>query len=336
MERGDGNMTGKGPGKHHRKGISLSELLKMFPDDKAATDWFEEQRWGEAGKPSHCPMCGDTGNQTAVPSGKPLPYWCGACRRNFSVRTGTVMQRSRIGLQKWALGIFLWATSLKGVSSMKLHRDLGITQKSAYFMAQRLREAWTQSGRVMHGPVEADETYIGGKRRNMSNARRRELAGTGRGAVGKAAVVGLKDRDSNRVAARHVLSTGACEVQGVVRDHAEPGTMIYTDEAAVYRGMPDFGHETVNHSVSEYLRGKVHTNGMESFWALLKRGHCGTFHKISPKHLQRYVNEFATRHNLREQDTVAMMKETVAMMEGKRLTYGELIADNGLSSGARS
>ena len=324
----------KAPGKAFRKGISLPELFDMFPDDAAAERWFEEQRWGEAGKPSHCPMCGSADKLKSVPNRKPLPYWCGDCRRHFSVRTGTVMHRSKIPLRKWVIGIFEWSTSLKGVSSMKLHRDLGITQKSAYFMAQRLREAWSGTGGTFAGPVEADEAHFGGKRKNMHAAKRRKLKG--RGAVGKTAVAGIKDRATNKISARVVGNTDKDTLQGFVRDHAEPGATLYTDESGSYKGMDEYDHEAVNHSVSEYVRDQAHVNGIESYWASLRRGYHGTFHKISPKHLQRYVNEFATRHNMRSQDTIDMMSETVAGMDGKRLTYSDLIADNGLDSGARS
>ena len=326
----------KAPGKAFREGISLIELFDMFPDDATAERWFEEQRWGEAGKPSHCPMCGVTDKLRPVPARKPLPYWCGACRRHFSVRTGTVMHRSKIPLQKWVIGIYLWSISLKGVSSLRLHRDLKITQKSAYFMAQRLREAWSGTSGGMAGPVEADEAHFGGKRKNMSNAKRKELSGTGRGAVGKTAVAGIKDRATNTISARVIDNTDKNTLQGFVREHAKPGATLYTDESGSYKGMGEFRHEAVNHSVSEYVRNQAHVNGIESFWASLRRGYQGTFHKISPKHLQRYVNEFATRHNMRSQDTIDMMSETVAGMDGKRLRYSDLIADNGLDSGARS
>ena len=329
-------MAKQAPGKAYRKGLSIIELFEMFPDNATAEAWFEAQRWGEAGKPSHCPMCGITGKQSPVPARKPLPYWCGECRRHYSIRTGTIMHRSKIPLQKWAIAIYLWATSLKGVSSMKLHRELKITQKSAYFMAQRLREAWTDKAAGMSGPIEFDEVYFGGKRKNMSNAKRKELAGTGRGAVGKTAIVGAKDRRSNTVSAQVVESADRATLQQFVAETARCGAVIYTDEAAAYRGARNVEHKAVNHSAHEYVRGDVHTNGIESFWALLRRGHYGTFHKISPKHLQRYVHEFATRHNMREEDTIVMMERTVAMMEGKRLTYADLIADNGLPSGARS
>ena len=314
-------MAQNAPGKHYREGISLIELFERFPNDATAEMWFEEQRWGSG--PSYCPMCGSTEKLRPNRSRKPLPYWCGECRRHFSVRTGTVMHRSKIGLQKWAIAIYLWSVSLKGVSSMRLHRDLKITQKSAYFMAQRLREAWSDSPGGMLGPVEVDETFIGGKEKNK-HAHKKLKAG--RGAVGKAIVVGAKDRETNRVSAAVVGNTDAKTLQGFVGNNAAKGATVYTDDHGGYHGMP-FEHKTVKHSISEYVNGMAHTNGIESFWALLKRGYHGTFHHISPKHLHRYVNEFATRHNMRPKDTEAMMAETVARMVGKRLMYKELVAD---------
>ena len=202
----------KAPGKNFRKGISLIEIVEMFPDDLTAETWFEEQRWGISGAPTYCPLCGGGDRLTATKSRKPLPYWCGWCRRHFSVRSGTVMHRSHIPLRKWAIAIYLWATSLKGVSSMKLHRDLKITQKSAYFLAQRLREAWSDTGGDMTGPVEVDETYIGGKARNMHADKRAKL--TGRGGVDKTAVAGAKDRATGHVSAQVIDRTDAARVRG--------------------------------------------------------------------------------------------------------------------------
>ena len=315
-------MAGKAPGKHFREGISLIGLFQKFPDDATAEAWFEKNRWGEAGKPSHCPKCGSTERLKRVPSRKSTPYWCSACRSNFSVRVGTVMQRSHIPLQKWAIGIYLFSISLKGVSSMRLHRDLKITQKSAYFMAQRLREAWSDSPTNMAGPLEVDETFIGGKEKNKHADKKLRA---GRGPVGKTIVVGAKDRGTNRVSAAVVGNTDAKTLQHFVGERAAKGATVYTDDHGGYQGMP-FEHESVKHSISEYVNGQAHTNGIESFWATLKRGYHGTFHHISPKHLNRYVNEFATRHNMRSQDTEAMMSETVARMVGKRLMYRDLIA----------
>ena len=225
-------------------------------------------------------------------------------------------------------------TGLKGQASMKLHRDLGITQKTAWHLAHRIRETWARESGPFSGPVEADETYIGGKRKNMPNAKRKTLEG--RGTVGKAAVAGVKDRETNRVAARRVSQTDATALQGFVRENVEPGATLYTDEARAYAGMPEFTHEAVNHSAKEYVWEMAHTNGMESFWAMLKRGYQGTFHKFSEKHLDRYVREFAGRHNIRPRNTLDMMQSVAIGMAGKRLRYHDLIADNGLPSGART
>ena len=164
-------------------------------------------------------------------------------------------------------------------------------------------------------------------------AKRRELKGRG-SVVGKTAVAGVKDRETKRVSARVVGSTDGPTLQGFVAEHVASGATVYTDEARAYEGMP-FDHEAVRHSVGEYVRDQAHTNGMESFWSMLKRGYVGTFHKLSPKHLDRYVTEFAGRHNTRDRDTGDQMVGLVTGMEGKRLRYADLIADNGLESGAR-
>ncbi len=208
-------------------------------------------------------------------------------------------------------------------------------------MLHRRREAWvSELGDPFDGPLEVDETHRGGKRRNMSNAKRKELAGPGRGAVGKTAVLGAKDRASNQVRAKVIEKTDTETLVPLVEDSAAQGAAVYTDEAAAYASLPTMlngiEHEAVKHSVGEYVRGKVHTNGVESVWSMRKRAHKGTFHKISPKHLDRYVQEFAGKHNLREQDTPAQMAIVALGLSGKRLKYRELIADNGRSSGARA
>ena len=326
-------MSQAGPGKAYREAISLFDIMEKFPDDATAEAWFAEQRWGDS---PVCPYCGSE-HVLSGAAHKTMPYRCRekGCRKRFSVRTGTVMQASNLGYRKWAIALYLVMTSLKGVSSMKLHRDLKITQKSAWHLAHRLRKALDEGLDVFPGPVEADETYIGGKRKNMSNAKRKELAeqGAGRGAVGKTAVAGVKDRGRKRIRAQVVERTDKPTLQGFVTTFVQPGATIYTDEASVYEGLPN--HESVKHGVGEFVRGQIHTNGMESFWSLLKRAHMGTFHKMSPKHLDRYVTEFEGRYNIRELDTTDQLTKAARGMDGKRLTYEMLIAPNGLDSGAR-
>ena len=325
-------MAKKAPGKAHREGLTIVELMDMFPTEEAATEWFESVVWPDGER--HCGKCGST-RTSEVPNAKPMPYWCTDCRSYFSVRTGTPIARSNVPMRKWAIAIYLCLTSLKSVSSMKLSRDIGVKQATAWFMLHRIREAWAgDDDDQLDGPAEVDETYMGGKRRNMPKAKRRQLEG--RGAIGKTAVVGVKDRDTNEVRAEVVDFTDGETLKGFVREHVAPGAVLYTDEAAAYKGMPEFDHEAVNHSVGEYVDGMAHTNGIESFWSMLKRAHKGTFHKISPKHLQRYVSEFAGKHNVRDSDTIAQMRDTVARLVGRNLLYRNLIADNGLSSGARS
>ena len=183
------------------------------------------------------------------------------------------------------------------------------------------------------GPVEVDESYFGGKRRNMRAAKRKAL--TGRGASGKTAVVAMKDRPSNQIRAKVVKNVDRPTLQGFVLDNSVLDAKVYADDAVAYHKLPR-DLETVRHSVGEYVRGQAHINGVESFWATLKRAHKGVFHKLSPKHLQRYVNEFAGKHNVRDEDTLAQMVVVAAGLVGKRLMYRDLVADNGLSSGARS
>ncbi len=322
----------KAPGRSHRKGITDIELFKMFPDDAAAEKWFEEQRWPDG---RFCPHCGST-NTVECKGRKPMPYRCKDCRGHFSIKHGTVMQSSKIGLQKWAIALYVMTTGIKGTSSMKVYRKLGVSQPTAWFMMHRIREGFDVGEDLpFPGPVEVDESYFGQKRRTMSNKKRKELAGTGRGPVGKTAVAGAKDRTTNKISATVVDNTDKETLHGFVRDRVADGATVYTDEAAAYKGMP-FEHESVNHSISEYVNGMAHTNGMESFWALLKRGYHGTFHHMSPQHLDRYVREFAGRHNIRDLDTIKQMTVLAQGMVGKRLRYKDLTADNGLASGARS
>lgn len=202
-------------------------------------------------------------------------------------------------------------------------------------MLHRLRKAAETGSGLFSGPVEVDETYMGGKRANMSNAKRKALAeqDAGRGSVGKTTVVGAKDRATNQVRAQVVEHTDNVTLQGFVVDNAAPRAAVYTGEASVYEGLP-MPHDAVKHSVKEFVRGQIHTNGMESFWSMLKRGYVGVYHKMSPKHLNRYVTELQDRHDDRERDAIHQMGGIVDGMGGKRFRYRDLVEPNGLPSGA--
>ena len=216
----------KSPGRAHREGIALVALMDMFPDESAATRWFESQLWGDQRCCGHC----GSSRTREVPSGRPMPYWCSDCRSYFSVRTGTALERSHIPLRKWVIALYLELTSLKSVSSMKLHRDIGVTQTTAWFMLHRIREGWKRPEVAkFRGPVEVDETYFGGKRKNMPKSKRERL--TGRGSSGKIAVVGAKDRGTNQVAAKVVADTKAGTLQDFVTERTAEDAIVYTDDA---------------------------------------------------------------------------------------------------------
>ena len=314
-------MTQKAPGKSYRKGISLKKLMVMFSDDDKAREWIENQIWPNG---PHCPHCGSFNVQHPIRH-RTMTHRCRDCpnRPQFSLKTGTVMQGTKLGYRDWAIAIYLLSTNLKGVAAMKLHRDLEITYKSAWHLAHRLREAFASSNVVFAGPSEADEVYMGGKEKNKHAAKKKRA---GRGAVGKTAVVGIKDRATNQVRAKVVKETDAKTLQGFVQANTEDGSTVYTDDATAYKGLKDRQHESVKHSAGEYVNGMASTQGIESFWAMLKRGYHGTFHHFSEKHMDRYVAEFAGRHNIRNADTVDQMAVTAKRMAGKRLRYQDLVA----------
>ena len=227
----------------------------------------------------------------------------------------------------WALGCYYIATNLKGVSSLKLSRDLGITQKSAWHMLQRLRLALKIDDDVepFDGEVEVDESYFGGLRKNMHHSKRIRL--TGRGTAGKTAVVGIKQRSTGRIRAKVIGDTKTATLQSFVLKHTTKDATVYTDEASAYVGIPR-NHAAVHHRIGQYVNDKASTNGMESFWSMMKRGLTGTYHNISPKHLHRYVDEFSGQAEIRDMDTADQLAAMARNGIGKRLRYKDLIVNS--------
>jgi transposase-like protein len=302
--------------------ISTFELFAMYPDQESARTYLEGRLWPEGPK---CPVCGLGERITERTGGF---YRCNQCKEDFTVRTGTIFERSHVPLHKWVYAMYLLVTARKGISSMQLAKEIGITQKSAWFVLHRLREACGKDLTKLRGLIEIDETYVGGIEANKHEHKKLKA---GRGTVGKTPVLGMRERGKGgRTKAMKLANTDAQTIQDVIVQNVEVGSTLHTDEHGAYRDMGGlfFSHESVNHSQGEFVRDGVTTNSIESVFAVLKRGLIGVYHHASAKHLGRYVDEFAFRLNEGNvaRHTLQRLDSFVSGVAGKRLTYKTLIA----------
>ena len=299
--------------------LSLFQLSAMFPTVESAVRYFEGIRW--KGSPT-CTKCDRAEKITAQK--KVGTYWCGSCRAYFTVFTNTPLERNKIDARKWLFAAYLVLTARKGISSYQLSKELAVQQRTAWYMLHRLRTACESGSVLLSGIVEMDDTYVGGSEKNKHAAKK---SGKGTGPVGKAVVLGMRARGGS-LKAMVVPNIRDTTVHQATRAHVAPGAVVCTDTHPSYRKLCTLvsHHDTVNHETKEFAKGFVHTNGIESVWAVLKRGLKGVYHHVSPKHLARYVDEFSFRLNEGncQVDTKDRMAALFGAMPGKPITYKEL------------
>lgn len=305
--------------------ISVRELFQLFPGEGDARKYIESRIWPNG---PVCPYCGGKGRVSERASERRKGFYrCAACRKDFSCLKGTLFEASKIPLDKWIHGMYLLLTARKGISSMQLSKELSISQPAAWFLLHRLREACGNDMQTLRGTVEIDETFIGGKEKNRHKNAKMKL---GTGYVGKTAVLGMREV-GGRTKVMPVDSIGKTTLDPIIRENIEAGSTIHTDEHPAYESIRDaYRHRTISHKDGVYhdAQRDVGTNGIESVWAVLKRGLHGVYHHVSDKHLARYVNEFAFRLNDGNVKTHVLlrMNALVDQCVGKRLTYQALTA----------
>ena len=302
------------------------QVARKFPDNESAEQCFIKQRWHDG---VECPKCKSKKVSEKQKRGK-RAFRCNACNREFSTKTGSLMHDSKFGFRAWAITVFLVTTNTKGTTSTKLAHDLGVMQKTAWYLTMRIREAYSNVTTVLKG--EGDETYIGGKEANKHEHKK---LNSGRGQVGKTAVIGIKDRETGHIVAKPVTDTIKEMLQSFIQDIAEEGSTLYTDAHKNYIGLKGLGYEhaKVEHSANQDVDGQAHTNGIESSWSLTKRGISGVHHRVSVKHLPAYVDEFVTQSNLRKVCTLNFMEHVAKRMFDRPLSYKQSKA-RGQTSGS--
>lgn len=302
---------------------TLMDAVRYFADKQVAFDFMVQLRWPDGVK---CPRC-QSEKHTFISTRKTWECKCCTDKKQFSVKTGTIFEESPLALDKWLVTIWLIANAKNGVSSYEVHRAIGVTQKTAWFMLHRIRSAMqTGTFEKLKGDVEVDETYIGGRARNMHKSRNKRR-GHGTGYVGKAIVMGLLERDGT-VIAKHLPRNRRKELHGEIVANVAPGSTVHTDALASYEKMPeDFIHKAIDHAVA-YVEGSVHTNGLENFWSLLKRTLKGTYVSVDPVHLFRYLDEQVCRFNNRKTNDATRFLTVVSSIVGRRITYQQLIGND--------